>query len=346
MQSLPPEVRKMLQAVARPEYLDEQGRLVGRPFVSALFNGWRYVAIGARLTKVPPSTTFHEFLEMLVVSDVLGEDWVKAERDKLVDEQHPVARWLFDLRALRAGLPRPVAGEVREVDATGHALALLTLAYDAYDILHCAKLPERIVARLKHPNEFQGAKYELAVAGVFVRAGFTIEWIEDVTRKRPEFIATHKTTKERLVVEAKSRHRSGVLGRTGIPQVDVMKADLDRLLHSALEKESDGLPYAIYLDANLPPLGTLGAPPPWIGDVQRMIERRAASPAQPDPFVGITVTNYSWHYAGDTAIAGQSESLLVLPRYPRVPLRDERTMRLIFEAAQQYGHVPGTFPES
>jgi len=343
--SLPPELRKMLETVARPEYLDEHGRLVGRPIVSATFKGKRYVAIGARLLTVPPSTTFHEFLEMILVSDVLGEDWIRTEYAKGVDEQHPVARWLFDLRQLRASLPPPVTGQVRETDATGHALALLTLAYDVYDILHCARLPASLVARLKHPQEFQGAKYELAVAGLFVRAGFTIEWIDDATRRRPEFIATHKTTRERLVVEAKSRRRSGVLGRAGAPPVEAIKADLDRLLHAALQKATDGLPYAIFIDANLPPLGVPGAPPPWIGDVQRMIERRVASPTEPDPYVGVVVTNYSWHYAGNTAVAGQSDSLLVLPRYPRVPLRDERTIRLLFDAAQQYGFVPGRFLE-
>jgi hypothetical protein len=125
-----------------------------------------------------------------------------------------------------------------------------------------------------------------------------------------------------------------------------LKADLDRLLHAALEKETDGLPYAIYLDANLPPtnVGAAGRLS-WVPDVERMLDRREASAANPDPFVGITVTNFSWHYAGDTAITGPSESVLVLPKFPRVPLRDERTMRLIFEAAQQYGHVPGMFPE-
>lgn len=346
MNTLPPAVREMLEKVARPEYLDEQGRLVGRPFVAALFNGWRYVAIGTRMLKVPPSTTFHEFLEMILVSDVLGEDWIRAEQERAVEERHPVACWLFDLRKLRATLPPSVSGEARETDATGHALALLTLAYDIYGILHCAQLPESLVARLKHPQEVQGAKYELAVAGLFVRAGFAIDWIHDPTRKRPEFIATHKTTKARLVVEAKSRRRAGVLGRAGVPPVEAVKADLDRLLHDALKKETDGLPYAIFLDANLPPVGTPGAPPPWVRDVQRMIERRQASATQPDPFSAVTVTNYSWHYLGNTAVAGQSESLLVLPRYPRVPLHDERTMHLLFDAAQQYGYVPGIFPES
>ena len=124
-----------------------------------------------------------------------------------------------------------------------------------------------------------------------------------------------------------------------------MKADLDRLLHGAMGKETDGLPYAIYLDANLPLASAGTAQPPWVPDVERMLSRREASATSPDPFVGITVTNFSWHYAGDATTTGQSESLLVLPRYPRIPLRDERTMQLIFEAAQQYGHVPGMFPE-
>jgi hypothetical protein len=304
----------------------------------------RYVAIGARLLKVPPTTTFHEFLEMILVADVLGEEWIRNEYARAASERHAVARWLFDLRGLRVTMPPPASGQIQEIEATGHALALLTLAYDVYDILHCATLPQGLVARLKHPQEFQGAKYELAVAGLFVRAGFTIEWIDDATRKRPEFIATHKTTKERLAVEAKSRHRSGVLGRAGVAPVEAIKADLDRLLHDALKKETDGLPYAIFIDANLPPVGAPGAPPRWVGDVQRMIERRTASAREPDPFSAVTVTNYSWHYAGNTAVAGQSETLLVLPRYPRLQLRDERTIRLLFDAAQQYGHVPGTFP--
>lgn len=342
---LPPEVMKMLRKIARPEYLDESGKLVGRPPVSALFNGWRYVAIGARMVKVPPQTTFHEFLEMLLLSDVLGNEWIAAERERPEVSQHPIARWLFELRDLRGQAPAEASGSVRTLDMTGSALAFLTLGYDVYSILHCGALPAQILARLKHPTEFQGAKYEIAVAGLFARAGFTIEWIDDPARKRPEFIAAHKTTGEKLVVEAKSRHRAGVLGRPGAAEIGEMKAGLDRLLRAALEKETDDVPYAIYLDANLPLSNDPARGLAWLPDVQRMLDTRAPSASSPDPFSAITVTNFSWHYTGNTTTAARSESLLVLSRHPHSPLRDERTIRLIYTAAQQYGDVPGTFPE-
>jgi hypothetical protein len=335
----------MLRTVARPEYLDEAGRLVGRQPVSALFNGWRYVAIGARMVKLPPTTTFNEFLEMLLISDVLTTEWVTEEVAKPPGQQHPITRWLLELREVRAGPPVAVDGSVAQFEPTGSALALLTLAYDVYSVLHCALLPKRIVKRLKHRNEFQGAKYEIAVAGLFVRAGFTIEWIDDRVRKRPEFIATHKATGEKLVVEAKSRHRPGVLGRAGSREVSAIKIDLDHLLRAALHKETDGLPYAIYLDANLPPGAAGTTQPPWIPDVQQMFDERDTPPASADPFVGVTITNFSWHYAADAPVTGPTESLLVLPMNPQVPLRDGRTMRLIYEAALQYGYVPGMFSE-
>ena len=341
--TLPVEVQNMIHTMRRPDYLAEDGRLIGRPFVSALFNGWRYVAVGSRMAKLPPEATFHEFLEAFLVDDVLGRDWVAGELARGSDAR-PIARWLADLRAMRARTPGPSG--VRQVDMTGSALAFLTLAYDVYSTYHCAELPERILRRLRHPVEFQGAKYEIAVAGLFARAGFTIEWIDDRTRKRPEFVASHKTTGERLVVEAKSRHRPGVLGRPGAIDVEAMKADLDRLFHDALEKETDGLPYAIYLDANMPVAATGDEELRRLREIQRMFDRHATGAKGPDPFVGVTVTNFSWHYAGDAPTIGRSESVLVVPRYPLVALHDPRTLQLIFEAAKQYGDVPGLFPNS
>lgn len=137
-----------------------------------------------------------------------------------------------------------------------------------------------------------------------------------------------------------------MLGRPGVEGLEQTKADLDRLFRDALAKETDGLPYAIYLDANLPVAASGDEELRWMHDVQRMLDRRDASPESHDPFVGVTVNNFSWHYAGDAPTIGRGESVLVVPRYPRVPLRDPRTLRLIFEAARQYGDVPGLFPET
>ncbi|MDQ2913284.1 MAG: hypothetical protein M3T56_08520 [Chloroflexota bacterium] len=343
--AVPPEVAKMLRDVARPEYLTEDGRLVGRHDVSSLFNGWRYVAIGARMVKIAPETTFHEFLEGLV-GETLGRAWVAAQQAKPRQDRHPIAQWQTDLALLRTRPPVAVRGGVSEATGTGSSLAFLTLAYDLYSILHCGALPTPLVKRLKLASEFQGARYEVAVAALFARAGFTLEWIRDYSRKRPEFIAAHKTTGERVAVEAKSRHRAGVLAQGGVAEVDAMKADLDGLLRAALQKETDGLPFAIYLDANLPIVGN-DESAAWTNDVERMLNGRPAPTRErPDPFAAITVTNFSWHYAGDAAAPSRSESVMVLPKYSRAPLRDDRTLRLIFEAGRQYGAVPATFPSA
>jgi hypothetical protein len=339
---LPPELQKWLAKIRRPEYVGAEGRLIGRPVVSAVFKGSRFVAVGKQMMKFPPDATFHEFLPAFL-QGVLGEPWIGAEQAKGSDA-HTIVRWLQELQALRAGGPA-TGSAVRDVALTGNALALLTLAYDVYGTYHCAILPARILNRLKDPFEFQGAKYEIAVAGLYVRAGFTIEWINDSRRKRPEFIARHKSTGEALVVEAKSRHRPGVLRRPGAERVEQASADLDGLLAAALQKETDGLPYAIYLDANLP----LAGPDDGLErmtDIQRMLQDRVVSGAVgPDPFAGITVTNFSWHYAGASSVGAQSESILVLPRHPAVPLRDARTLALILEATRQYGDVPAFFPD-
>ena len=345
--NVPPDVLEVVAKLMRPEYLGEGGLLVGRPQISAIFKGRRFVAVGSRIYHdLPPEVTFHEFIVMFL-KDILGREWGLAERSKPLEDRHPILQWLSALAERQKAPPTAIHGAVREVEHTGSTLALLALAYDVYSIYHCAELPESLIKRLKQPAQFQGAKYEIAVAGLFARAGFTISWIDDSSRKRPEFLATHKTTGERLLVEAKSRHRPGVLTRPGPVDVGEMKADLGRLLKAALEKETDGLAYAIYLDANLP-MTERDDPRTraWVKDVEKMLDAfQEGTPTRPDPFTAITVTNFSWHYVGNTPEPGKSESLLILPRYPEAPLKDPRTIELIFEAANQYGAVPPEFPK-
>lgn len=344
--SVPPDVLEVVAKLMRPEYLGEGGLLVGRPQISAICKGRRFVAVGSRIYHdLPPETTFHEFIVMFL-KDILGREWGLAERARPVEDRHPILHWLAALAERQKAPPAAIHGAVREIEHTGATLALLTLAYDVYSVFHCADLPESLVKRLKHPAQFQGAKYEIAVAGLFARAGFTIGWIDDSSRKRPEFVATHKTTGEQILVEVKSRHRPGVLTQAGSVDAKEMKADLGRLLKAALEKETDGLAYAIYLDANLP---MTEADDPrtraWVRDVEKMLDAyQEGTPTRPDPFTAITVTNFSWHYVGNTGEAGRSESLMVLPQYPAVPLKDPRTIELIFHAANQYGTVPPEFP--
>ena len=94
---------------------------------------------------------------------------------------------------------------------TGPAKAHLCFSYDLYWLPLVNKLPLSLITRLKQFQAFQGARYEILIAAVFARAGFDIEWIDDVKAKgkHPEFIATHRQTKKKVGVETKSRKRQG-----------------------------------------------------------------------------------------------------------------------------------------
>jgi hypothetical protein len=44
-------------------------------------------------------------------------------------------------------------------------------------------LQERLIGRLKHPDQFQGARYELAMAATMIRAGFDLEYEMEAVRR-------------------------------------------------------------------------------------------------------------------------------------------------------------------
>ena len=73
----------------------------------------------------------------------------------------------------------------------------------------------------------------------------------DRTRRHVEFVAAHKATGQHILVEAKSRHRSGVMGRTG-EQDEKPDIRFRRLINDAIAKDPDN-PLAIFVDTNLPP---------------------------------------------------------------------------------------------
>ena len=91
---------------------------------------------------------------------------------------------------------------------TGNIRALQVLADDIYQLEHALKTPRKIIDRLRDSRQFQGVRNEIAVASIFARCGFDIDFIDDDTKRNPEFIA--QKGGERIAVEAKSRHRLGV----------------------------------------------------------------------------------------------------------------------------------------
>ena len=181
-------------------------------------------------------------------SQVLGRKWLEEEGIKPADEQHFLMRWLTAWDELyRQTQAQDQSAGVSYIPLPGEVQELLAVADDACRILQVQKrFPDKLRRRLLNWREFQGARYEVAVAGIFIRSNFDIEWINDKTGpankagKRCEFNAVHRATREVIAVEAKSRRRTGTLHEPGeSPDLSGLRADVSDLYRKAVEKKPD-----------------------------------------------------------------------------------------------------------
>lgn len=255
----------------------------------------------------PSTETFDEFL-VVHLKNVLGREWGKRQVELPPGERHVVVRWMFDaVEQQKADLPedhRP--GQLFCAEPSGSALELLTLAEDVYRLSLKKKLPRRILRRLRAPDSFQGARYEIAVAAAFARAGFSISWLDEKSTKHGEFTMTVDGG-ETIVVEAKSRHRPDTLHQPGDKDdPERMRADVIGLYAKALKKETRGLPLLICIDVNLPLSERRpNSLPRWADDVRPALEARPPTSASPAKEFCLVFTNFNWHYCGlDRARSG------------------------------------------
>jgi nucleoid DNA-binding protein len=192
------------------------------------------------------------------------------------------------------------------------------------------RLPDSLINRLLNYGEFQGARYEVAIAAAFVKCGFEIEWIDDVTAKHPEFVARNPRTREEVAVETKSRRRPGVLHQPGtMAAAEQLRADVDRLYREALQQDPGNRPFAIFLDVNLPPNTTPDVVAAW----QREIVARWQSNEQ---IALLGFTNFAWHYSG-AAPSRPPEFLLSVPLKSARPLASAETIECLRLALDTYG---------
>ena len=276
---------------------------------------------------------------MSVLGGTLGEECIAEQEARPEEERHFVRRayskameWTHTMEVQEDGL---LAGE-----PNGWMQYLASLALDVTLLIQAAELPESLVRRLRNHDQYQGARYEVAVAAIFAKLGCRIDFIvdEEHSEKHPEFIATHDPTGVRIAVEAKSRHRPGVIHRPGDHDDEkAQRGDVQWLYKRALEKTStDGSLFMIFLDVNAPP--TPGLPPfekPWAQDLREWLP--AADPEEKD-YVGLCVTNFSPHYAGDD-LGIENEYVFIESRFIRDRLPEE-FRAMLMTALNTYGRVP------
>jgi len=315
----------------------------GRPVPSIEHKGHRYRAVGNRVYPRPLKETFHEFLINLLKS-TLGRKWHEEQLNLPPEERHQIFKWYkANADFVKAVVENPLykEGERYGAEPTGEVQALMTLAYDVFHLLHRDDLPNELLRRLKDKTGFQGARYEIAVAAIFVRAGCEVNFIRDKSKKHCEFAAHDRTTGSTVAVESKSRHRPGALDFPGEPdRSKAIRGDVEGLINQALEQNPGDGPFMIFVDLNVPL--DPGAPVqerPWFKDVWTFMQSLTpATKDTPDEFNTIYLTNFSYHWQGSEK-ASAAERLFVHSAFPKYPIPPELVGH-ISGAVTSYGSIP------
>jgi hypothetical protein len=317
-----------------------------RPAIHADYRGYKVVAIGDQVVFSKAWRTFPDFLAD-DIKHVLEPAWGKTEIAKPFHERHPIMQWYDGMcrfqQKLQAG-PDGLFGFV----PNGPTRAYLLLAYDLYTLRHHMALQAAVVKRLKHQRQFQGARHELFAAATCIRAGYDLEYEDerDSTRKHTELIATHRSTGQKAAIEAKSRHRPGVLAHPGKRQPsEALRAGIKWLLKDAVAKPVTH-PYVIFFDLNLPPFDGNLLDTPWFPEIGNTVADIGDRGGNHDPFNLIVFTNQPDHYRTDDAPAAGGQIVSMVGRNPRIPASHPEAVGAIHEAANKFGTIPNTFEEA
>jgi len=98
-------------------------------------------------------------------------------------------------------------GKIYFGKSTGEVQSLLQHAFDLFCLQTVNRLPDFFIDRLKDTHEFHGVRYKVALAAIIARAGFDIEFLDDIHKSEAhcEFIATHREAGQNIGVEERFR---------------------------------------------------------------------------------------------------------------------------------------------
>lgn len=309
-----------------------------------LFKGKKVWALGKNVYfDRPPNQTFHEFIiDNLRLT--IGWDWWMEQLQLPFEKRHFIMQCFQKYSEWVAVETQKSINRVGSVWASlpnGWSRALVSLSFDVASLIHAQKLPEHLLNRLKSTNEFQGARYEIAMAAIFARLGFEIQFLDDVKRqdKHAEFIAIKD--KLEIVVEAKSKHRKGVLHYPGEKAESDLKIKVLSLLHEAILKETDSKPFIIFIDVNYPITpGVKTEDEKWVEELLEGRKRDLDENTEDNPkYNAVFFTNFSFHYSGDD-ITPSGQFISELPQKHQFPLPDPTVINKLFDALNNYGNVP------
>jgi hypothetical protein len=306
------------------------------------FNGWIMRTFGGTLTWSKPTETFHEFC-VWVLKKTFGQEWLDEQFAQPVEDRHVVAKWLTELSELqkRDTPPGHKPGNIVSSIPTGGAQEVILLGRDLLYLAQLGKLPDRLIDRLRHKGEFQGAWYEVRIASALVHGGFDIEWLDKKSESHCEFTAKHSFTQEKFAVEAKSKRRLGLLNEPGEKAEDA-RVLATRNFRDALKKDADGLPLLVFIDVNMPLSDSFeDAAKLWAQHMADFIGPMGMSPSDPAKFAYAVCSNFSYHQKEGEPVLGLGVVYDKLPMFSVQPTKCfELTRHAVEEGLKQVGSLP------
>lgn len=212
---------------------EQQG--LGRPIISTEFHDHRVIAVGQSMHFSQKWKTFHDFLNDYP-KIVLGKQWWASEGSKPPEERHRILTWAGrSYEQLKAHIKQMEPGAAQPM--TGAIGAYMRFAYDLYTLKHAIEVQKLLIDRIKCPENFPGALYEVRVAAALLRAGFSLQPQDETDRRTThvEFIATDAKSGAIYAVEAKRREGA--------------RMKINRQMNRALSKKSDH-PRIVFIDTN------------------------------------------------------------------------------------------------
>ena len=345
---IPKEILRAIHQVKqkRDSHAAKHGSV--KEIITADFKGWRIVAVGSKLHYSKTWRVFTDFLGPYLQSK-LGKEWGEKQVKLPLEEQHPVVQWrtIFATHQMSS-----VPNEKGLYDSKlGSANAWFRLAYDLYLIEQNAELQKRLIRRIREPDKFQGARFEAAVAAMMLAAGYELSFANERSPgKHPEFFAKHRVTGHRLAVEAKSRHRSGILGfEAKTKAVKPQSLDVFALLRDAVDKDTRD-PLLVFIELNTSDV----ASPETMEKISLELEaiwNRVQERAWPAGFPAIGAVFYNdtspWYL--DEPTPSQSNLIWALVLWPNACRHEfdcKPLLQRIARGCLQRCNIPLEFPEN
>lgn len=318
-----------------------------QPPIKTILNGKSIRAVYNEISYGDEKETGHEFIIRLLAHK-FGNKWVIEQSNLATEERTIIYEWFEAFEKFKL----KYSNEDNKVERgwgsipTGDVQSLISLAYDVYCLAHVGNLPNALLERLKNKEMYQGARYEIAIASLFVKMDYELEFLYKQNRKHWEFTAFHPKLEQQIAIEVKSRHRPGILKFEGdLQSMNDVKIGISRLLNEAISQGPSDIPFVIFIDLNLPLMNKVKYPDrKWFQDLKTSIDNIGiASPENPDLFTAIFLTNFSYHYYKEVQInSGEfsQDGGTIISNYPFVGFRSKNTLEVIMNGIRQMPNVP------